>query len=178
MPPALCGNRLLITRELGEAHDVSERGADLALLGLAAGEPVTHDQVRRAYLRRLRLHPPERDPVGFRRLREAFERLEPWARLQDLLRAATAERDAAGRAGRNDADEFDDPGDVERERASDVERGTAATGKRREASDAERGTTAAERSIAAEVDRGAAAEGDRGAAAEVDRGAAAEVDRG
>ncbi len=29
--------------------------------------------IRRAYLRLLRLHPPERDPDGFRRIRAAFE---------------------------------------------------------------------------------------------------------
>lgn len=70
---------------------MTDRRAALELLGLTTGEPVTHDQLRRAYLRRLRAHPPERDPDGFRRLREAFERLEPWARMHDHMRAQPAE---------------------------------------------------------------------------------------
>lgn len=59
-------------------------------------EPVTHDRLRRAYLRRLRAHPPERDPDGFRRLREAFEQLEPWARMHDRMQAASAEPEPFG----------------------------------------------------------------------------------
>ena len=123
--------------------EVSERGDDLELLGLAAGEPVTHDQVRRAYLRRLRLHPPERDPEGFRRLREAFERMEPWARLQDLVRVAKARRDAAGGGGREGAgaDELDAAGEVERRAAGaagEVERGAAGAAEREDAQPTER----------------------------------------
>jgi hypothetical protein len=52
----------------------------LELLGLDASEELTRDRLRRTYLRRLRDYPPERDPEGFRRLREAFERLEPMVR--------------------------------------------------------------------------------------------------
>jgi hypothetical protein len=52
----------------------------LELLGLDANEELTRDRLRRTYLRRLRDYPPERDPAGFRRLREAFERLEPMVR--------------------------------------------------------------------------------------------------
>ena len=73
-----------------------DRRAALELLGLTTGEPVTHDRLRRAYLRRLRAHPPERDPEGFRRLREAFEQLEPWARMHDHIRAAGAEPRPSG----------------------------------------------------------------------------------
>jgi hypothetical protein len=73
------------------------------LLGLQTGEPITHDRLRRAYLRRLRAHPPERDPEGFRQLREAFEALEPLARMHDYVRAAAAERAQSGAAA--DADE-------------------------------------------------------------------------
>ena len=65
------------------------------MLGLSAGEPVTHDRLRRAYLRRLRAHPPERDPDGFRQLREAFEQLEPWARMHDHIQAAESEPSGA-----------------------------------------------------------------------------------
>jgi hypothetical protein len=75
---------------------VHDRRAALELLGLTTGEPVTHDRLRRAYLRRLRAHPPERDPDGFRRLREAFEQLEPWARMHDHMQAAAAEPEPSG----------------------------------------------------------------------------------
>ncbi|HEX2870775.1 MAG TPA: J domain-containing protein [Polyangiaceae bacterium] len=44
------------------------------VLGLS-GEPTPAD-VRRAYLRQVKAHPPERDPEGFRRVREAFELLQ------------------------------------------------------------------------------------------------------
>ena len=73
------------------------------MLGLETGEPITHDRLRRAYLRRLRAHPPERDPEGFRQLREAFEALEPLARMHDYVRAAAVERAQSGAAA--DADE-------------------------------------------------------------------------
>ncbi len=69
---------------------MNDRRAALELLGLTTGEPVTHDRLRRAYLRRLHAHPPERDPDGFRRLREAFEQLEPWARMHEHMQAAAA----------------------------------------------------------------------------------------
>ena len=41
------------------------------VLGVEAG--ATPEEVRRAYLRAVRSHRPERDPEGFRRVREAFE---------------------------------------------------------------------------------------------------------
>jgi hypothetical protein len=41
---------------------------------------VSADTIRRAYLRGVRAHPPERDPEGFRRIRDAYELLKdsPW----------------------------------------------------------------------------------------------------
>ena len=45
----------------------------LDAVGLASLEGVTSDSLRRAYLRKLREHPPERDPDGFAHLRAAFE---------------------------------------------------------------------------------------------------------
>src|SRR5260370_13631418 len=45
----------------------------LAELGFEEDADPTHEQLRRTYLRRLREHPPERDPEGFKRLRRAFE---------------------------------------------------------------------------------------------------------
>ena len=47
--------------------------AALAVLGLEEGPELTRDQVRRTYMRKLREHPPERDPEGFKKLREAYE---------------------------------------------------------------------------------------------------------
>ena len=38
--------------------------------------PVPHAALKRAYLKSVRRHPPERDPEGFRRVRDAFEWLE------------------------------------------------------------------------------------------------------
>jgi hypothetical protein len=91
---------------------VNARRAALELLGLDPGEPLTHDRLRRAYLRRLRAYPPERDPDGFRRLREAFEQLEPLARIHDQIRArqpsgVTLDAAAPG-AWAHDADETDE----------------------------------------------------------------------
>ncbi len=43
----------------------------LRLLGIEHG--ASRDRVRRAYMRKLREHPPERDPDGFQRLRSAYE---------------------------------------------------------------------------------------------------------
>jgi len=61
----------------------------LEVMGLEDVEAMTPDQLRRAYLRRLRLHPPERDPDGFARLRAGFE----------LLQRAVASRAALAAAG-------------------------------------------------------------------------------
>jgi hypothetical protein len=49
-----------------------------AELGLVA--PASAEAIRRAYLRSVRKHPPERDADGFRRVREAYELLRnaPW----------------------------------------------------------------------------------------------------
>jgi hypothetical protein len=47
----------------------------LAVLGLGEADGLTPDQIRRTYLRKLKEHPPERDPDGFARLRAAFELL-------------------------------------------------------------------------------------------------------
>ncbi|MBK9578812.1 MAG: J domain-containing protein [Fibrobacteres bacterium] len=47
---------------------------DWELLGIAATTDRT--ELKRAYNRKLREHPPEKDPVGFMRLRAAYERLQ------------------------------------------------------------------------------------------------------
>jgi hypothetical protein len=42
--------------------------------------------IKRAYRQALAKHPPDRDPEGFRRIRDAYELLcDPWARAKDLL---------------------------------------------------------------------------------------------
>lgn len=44
------------------------------ILGLAP-ETADDDSIRHAYLEGLRGHPPERDPAGFQRLRDAYDKL-------------------------------------------------------------------------------------------------------
>ena len=44
------------------------------VLGLAR-DAADDASIRRAYLDGLRAHPPERDPVGFQRLRQAYEQI-------------------------------------------------------------------------------------------------------
>ncbi|MGE3545189.1 MAG: hypothetical protein AB7L28_14730, partial [Kofleriaceae bacterium] len=98
-------------------------GSALETLGLEHEDQLTKDQVRRAYMRRLRLHPPERDPEGFTRLREAYELVREWipehsetnhvsvedaARIQFVLRMAATERPGAAQGhDSNDALEAD-----------------------------------------------------------------------
>jgi hypothetical protein len=51
-----------------------------AFAALDLAGPVPQSALKRAYLKAVRKHPPERDPEGFRRVRDAFEWLEarPW----------------------------------------------------------------------------------------------------
>lgn len=48
-------------------------GDPYAVLGLKRG--ASHDEIRRAYFRQVREHPPETDPDGFKTLRAAYEQL-------------------------------------------------------------------------------------------------------
>jgi len=51
------------------------------VLGLTPA--ATDDEVRQAYLRLVRAHPPEREPAAFKRIRAAYERLkEPEQRIE------------------------------------------------------------------------------------------------
>jgi|AntDeeMetageno50_2_1112565.scaffolds.fasta_scaffold08402_2 curved DNA-binding protein CbpA len=49
------------------------------ILGIAA-QAADDDSIRRAYLEGLRAHPPERDPAGFQRLRDAYEQISSYRR--------------------------------------------------------------------------------------------------
>jgi hypothetical protein len=52
-------------------------------LGEAESDPAA---VKRAYRRALADHPPDTDPDGFRRIREAYELLrDPWAHVHEML---------------------------------------------------------------------------------------------
>ncbi|MDP2659676.1 MAG: DnaJ domain-containing protein [Dehalococcoidia bacterium] len=44
-------------------------------VALGIDPDATGDEIRRAYLEKVREHPPERDPEGFKRVREAYEHL-------------------------------------------------------------------------------------------------------
>lgn len=48
-------------------------GNPYAVLGLKRG--ASHEEIRRAYFRQVREHPPETDPEGFKALRAAYEQL-------------------------------------------------------------------------------------------------------
>ena len=79
-----------------------------AVLGLE--ETATDEAVRAAYMQALRASPPDRDPEGFRRIREAYEALRdaerrlafrlfgppPLANLEELLDAFPEERRYVG----------------------------------------------------------------------------------
>ena len=53
-------------------------------LGLEPGSDLK--TVKRAYRRKVSLHPPDRDPEGFRSVREAFELISnPYSRVDTLL---------------------------------------------------------------------------------------------
>ena len=57
-----------------------------ALLGL--GPNPTNEDVRQAYLRKVRAHPPERDPAMFEKVRDAYELLrDPRKRAALILLA-------------------------------------------------------------------------------------------
>jgi len=51
----------------------TEIGDPYKVLGLKRG--ASHEEIRRAYFRQVREHPPETDPEGFKALRAAYEQL-------------------------------------------------------------------------------------------------------
>ena len=52
------------------------------MLGLSAGAP--EEQIRRAYLEKVRQSPPERDPEGFKEIRRAYGVLQDGAKRREL----------------------------------------------------------------------------------------------
>jgi DnaJ-like protein len=80
-----------------------------ALLGLAADD-ATDEQIRAAYLEKVRRHPPDRDPELFEKIRDAYDLLrdrrqrarqilvapDPAAPLVDLLAGTSSQRRFVG----------------------------------------------------------------------------------
>jgi len=59
----------------------------LEVLGVA--ESATQEQIRAAYLRKVKEHPPERSPEEFEKIRDAYEKLgDPRRRMRHSLLAA------------------------------------------------------------------------------------------
>jgi curved DNA-binding protein CbpA len=53
---------------------------------LGIGPEATDGEIRAAYLRQIKQHPPERDPAQFERIRDAYEHLrDPRRRTHELL---------------------------------------------------------------------------------------------
>lgn len=69
------------------------------LLGVEEG--ASADELRRAYLRRIKQHTPERDPEGFRRLREAYELSS--GLLKEAERGSSPADEQTGAASNSDA---------------------------------------------------------------------------
>ncbi|MCX4244119.1 J domain-containing protein [Paraliomyxa miuraensis] len=73
------------------------------------------EQIRRAYLRRVKVYKPDRHPAEFRRIREAYDRLreherwfDAWRQASEVVRKAAEAAAAAAEAGEGrDADEED-----------------------------------------------------------------------
>jgi len=72
------------------------KGAD-HYVTLGVDPEATGAEIRRAYLEKVRQHAPERDPEGFKRIREAYEHLRSPRKRAELalldLRAGPAEFD-------------------------------------------------------------------------------------
>ena len=80
----------------------------LSELGLTV--PTSADAIRRAYLRRVRAHPPERDPERFRKIRDAYELLKdaPWLWVEkDATSDDDDDEDSEADGGAGDKSEAD-----------------------------------------------------------------------
>lgn len=52
----------------------------------------SEEEIRAAYLRKVKEHPPDRSPVQFERIRDAYETLrDPRRRMRDMLLSAAPE---------------------------------------------------------------------------------------
>lgn len=59
----------------------------LKILGL--GDSAGEEEIRAAYLRKVKEHPPERSPEEFEKIRDAYEALrDPRRRMRNMLLAA------------------------------------------------------------------------------------------
>jgi curved DNA-binding protein CbpA len=64
------------------------RAREILGIGPDAGE----EEIRAAYLRRVKEHPPDRSPDEFEKIRDAYEILrDPRRRMREMLLAADAE---------------------------------------------------------------------------------------
>lgn len=78
------------------------------------------EQIRRAYLRKVRVYKPDRHPAEFRRVREAYDRLREQERWFDAWRQASeVVRKAAEEAARAEGEASDDGGDDAAAQAGD-----------------------------------------------------------
>ncbi|MFZ5891475.1 MAG: J domain-containing protein [Myxococcota bacterium] len=57
----------------------------LELLGIGSLDDLSRDELRRAYLRAVKAHPPERDADGFREVREGYELLQQALQLNEFM---------------------------------------------------------------------------------------------
>jgi curved DNA-binding protein CbpA len=58
---------------------------------LGIGPEASDEEIRAAYLRQIKQHPPERDPAQFERIRDAYDHLrDPRRRTRELLFARQA----------------------------------------------------------------------------------------
>jgi curved DNA-binding protein CbpA len=56
---------------------------------LGVTESASDEEIRAAYLKRVKEHPPDRSPEEFERIRDAYETLrDPRRRMRDMLLAA------------------------------------------------------------------------------------------
>jgi curved DNA-binding protein CbpA len=69
-----------------------------AVLGLSLN--ATEEEIRAAYLRKVKEYPPERSPEQFEKIRDAYETLrDPRRRMRSLLLSADPEAPLASLAG-------------------------------------------------------------------------------
>jgi curved DNA-binding protein CbpA len=69
-------------RSAAKARSGPESRSPYQVLGLSAG--ASEEQIRRAYLEKVRQSPPERDPEGFKEIRRAYGVLQDGAKRREL----------------------------------------------------------------------------------------------